>query len=89
MPHEDINGQISGETMNPRTLRTFALGTIVLVTVLDAPWRAQAQDFKTPYPNMAPLDQYLMERDAEIALARSAAPDSVSRNADVMVLAGC
>jgi len=35
---------------------------------------------------MAPLDQYLMERNAEIALARSAAPDSISGDADVMVL---
>ncbi|HXH38063.1 MAG TPA: hypothetical protein VNN08_05520 [Thermoanaerobaculia bacterium] len=49
-------------------------------------WPAQAQDPKTPYPNMAPLEQYLMERKAEIALARSAAPDSISRDAEVMVL---
>ena len=72
--------------MNPRTLRTIVFRTMVLVAVFGAPWRAQAQNAQTPYPNMAPLDQYLMERDAEIALARSAAPDSVSRDADVMVL---
>ena len=36
---------------------------------------------------MAPLDQYLMaDRNAEIALARSAAPESISRESDVMVL---
>jgi len=35
---------------------------------------------------MAPLDQYLMERNAEIALARSAAPESVSRDAEAMIL---
>jgi hypothetical protein len=35
---------------------------------------------------MAPLDQYFMERDAEIALARSAAPESISKDAAVMVL---
>jgi hypothetical protein len=35
---------------------------------------------------MAPLDQYLMERNAEIALARSAAPESISQDAEVMVL---
>jgi hypothetical protein len=35
---------------------------------------------------MAPLDQYLMERDDEIALARSAAPQSISQDAEVMVL---
>jgi hypothetical protein len=38
------------------------------------------------YPNMAPLEQYLMPRDAEIALARSAAPESISRNAEVLIL---
>jgi len=36
---------------------------------------------------MAPIEQYLMtDRSAEIALARSAAPDSVSRDAEVLVL---
>src|SRR5579862_1867891 len=34
----------------------------------------------------APIDQYLMGRSAEIALARSAAPDSLSRDAGVLVL---
>jgi hypothetical protein len=49
--------------------------------------QAQAQDAKTPYPSMAPLEQYLIEdRNAEIALARSAAPVSVSQDAEVMVL---
>jgi hypothetical protein len=33
-----------------------------------------------------PLEQYLMERNAEIALARSAAPESISHDAEVMVL---
>jgi hypothetical protein len=36
---------------------------------------------------MAPLDQYLIaDRNAEIALARSAAPESISRDAEIMVL---
>jgi hypothetical protein len=35
---------------------------------------------------MAPVDQYLMERSAEIALARSAAPDSIAKDAEVLVL---
>jgi hypothetical protein len=35
---------------------------------------------------MAPIDQYLMDRDAEIALARSAAPDAISHDASVIVL---
>jgi hypothetical protein len=48
--------------------------------------QAQAQDAQTRYPRMAALDQYLMERNAEIALAKSAAPESISRDAEVMVL---
>ncbi len=48
---------------------------------------ATAQDAAKPYPNMAPLEQYLMrDQAAEIALARSAAPESISRDAEVMVL---
>lgn len=35
---------------------------------------------------MAPLDQYLMDRSAEIALAKSAAPPSISDKATVLVL---
>jgi hypothetical protein len=38
------------------------------------------------YPRMASVDQYLMERNAEILLARSAAPDSISRDATILVL---
>jgi hypothetical protein len=46
-----------------------------------------AQDATTPYPSMAPIDQYLMtDQGAEIALARSAAPESISRDAEVLVL---
>jgi hypothetical protein len=61
--------------------------TIALVVVLSAAWQARAADAKTAYPTMAPLDQYLIaDRDAEIALARSAAPESISRDAEVMVL---
>jgi len=39
-----------------------------------------------PYPKMAPIGQYLMEKNAEIQLARSAAPDSISRDATILVL---
>ena len=60
---------------------------IALVFMLGAALHAIAQDAKTPYPSMAPVEQYLMEdRNSEIALARSAAPESISRDAEVMVL---
>jgi hypothetical protein len=39
-----------------------------------------------PYPRMAPIDAYLMERSQEIALARSAAPSSISKDATILVL---
>jgi hypothetical protein len=45
-----------------------------------------AQVAKARYPAIAPLGQYLMPESAEIALARSAAPASISGNAEVMVL---
>jgi hypothetical protein len=48
--------------------------------------QAGAQSAKDPYPAMAPIAQYMMDRDAEIGLARSAAPASISDNAEVMVL---
>jgi hypothetical protein len=48
---------------------------------------AQSQESKAPYPAMAPLDQYLIaDRDAEIALAKSAAPPALSNDANVLVL---
>lgn len=39
-----------------------------------------------PYARMAPVDAYLMDRGQEIALARSAAPKSISQDATVLVL---
>jgi hypothetical protein len=57
---------------------------IVPGAVLQAQAQAQVRD--SPYPGMAPIEQYLMAPDAEIAMARSAAPESLSRDAEVMVL---
>jgi hypothetical protein len=65
---------------------TSALTSLLLMVVVGAAWQVNAQDAKTPYPSMAPLDQYLTERNAEIELAKSAAPESISRDAEVMVL---
>src|ERR1700689_3927580 len=47
----------------------------------------QAQAKSEPYPAMAPLNQYLIPaKAAEIELARSAAPASISGGAEVLVL---
>jgi hypothetical protein len=47
---------------------------------------ASAATPAAPYPTMAPIDAYLMDRTEEIALAKSAAPDSISQHATVLVL---
>lgn len=73
--------------MNAKIIRTAALAIFALVVVFSVACSAQAQDAKAPYPTMAPLEQYLMpDRNAEIALARTAAPESISRDAEVLVL---
>jgi hypothetical protein len=47
----------------------------------------RSQEAKTKYPQMAPVEEYLMtDRNAEIALARTAAPESISHDATVLVL---
>src|ERR1700691_4846651 len=76
-----------GKSMNRKLVRTITIGTFALVAILCAARPGRAADAKTPYPSMAPLDQYLIaDRTAEIALARTAAPPSISRDATVMVL---
>src|SRR3974390_2892681 len=72
--------------MNPKTIQTIALATVTFVTVLSAALPGRAQEAKALYPSMAPLDQYLMDRNAEIALAQSAAPPSIAKDATVLVL---
>jgi hypothetical protein len=48
---------------------------------------ANAENAQTSYPVMAPFGQYLMASPAEeVALARSAAPPSISDNAEVITL---
>jgi hypothetical protein len=78
--------------MYQRIVNTVTSGTFVLIALLSVAWQIQAQDTNgqkadAPYPSMAPLDQYLMaDRDAEIGLARTAAPKSISADATVMAL---
>jgi len=73
--------------MNRRIVKTIGLGTFALAIVLGAMSSAQTQDSRGHYATIAPIEQYLMsDRDAEIAMARSAAPESISRDADVLVL---
>jgi len=60
---------------------------VILTFVFGALSQMEAQDNKDPYPNMAPLDQYLIaDRNVEIALARTAVPEDIARDATVWVL---
>jgi len=73
--------------MSSKNVVSIAVKCIAMAALLGAALCTIAQDTKPSYPSMAPLEQYLMEdRNAEIDLARSAAPESISRDAEVLVL---
>ena len=73
--------------MNGKRFQAIASPGFALILILDAAWQARAQDRQMLYPSMAPVEQYLMtDRNAEIALARSAAPEAISRDATILVL---
>jgi hypothetical protein len=72
--------------VKPLARRSNLYSGVAILAMLATIFSAQAQDAKTSYPSMGPLDQYLMERQDEITLARSAAPKSISQDAEVMVL---
>jgi hypothetical protein len=72
--------------MTQKIVKTIALTIFALVVVLGAAWQAPAQTSGPLYERMAPIDQYLMtDRNTEIAFARTAAPESISRDAEVLV----
>jgi hypothetical protein len=72
--------------MSRNGFASVAFLILVLSSVSGVSRQTWAQDAKTQYASMAPLDQYLMaDRNAEIALARSAAPASISGDATVLV----
>jgi hypothetical protein len=85
-------GRKTGENVRKNKVDVIAIKSIALLVVLGTAYlgtanQAMAQNAAIPYPNMAPIEQYLMtDRNAEIALARSAAPESISRDAEVLVL---
>ncbi len=70
----------------PKQRFAAARRSFMLVSLLTAACTMLAQNPRAPEPAFAPISQYLMERDAEIALAQSAAPPAISRDADVLVL---
>ena len=73
--------------MRKMNIYTSAIKNLAPLVVLGMVCGAMAQNANTHYPKMASVDQYLTaDREAEIALARSAAPESIARNAEVLVL---
>jgi hypothetical protein len=72
--------------MRRKKVGAIAVRSFALLVLLITTHQATAQDAATPYLKMAPIEQYLMDRTAEIELARSAAPESISRDAEVLAL---
>jgi hypothetical protein len=77
--------------INPIAIKRFAmfvvLGAAYQAVAQTAPTSATTTSPATTYSKMAPVEQYLVaDRAAEIALARSAAPKSISGDAEVLVL---
>ena len=73
--------------MRKNDFKLIALVFLVQLCLPGATRQAPAQAEKAPYPAMAPVDEYLTaDENSEIALARSAAPASISDGAEVMVL---
>ena len=60
-------------------VKAVALAFLVQILLSGASDQARAQSQGVPYSAMAPLTEYLMpDNESEIALARSAAPKSIS-----------
>src|ERR1700693_1016381 len=73
-------------TASEKSPKLMTFGIVMLTLVLGGRHQVEAQR-ATPYASMAPLEQYLMaDRSAEISLARSAAPESISGNAEILLL---
>lgn len=66
--------------------RTFAATWMARATLVCLASLGTAAHAAASYPRMAPAKAYLMPRAEEIALARSAAPASISKAATVLVL---
>lgn len=76
---------ISETTM--KQLNTFGSLALTVLAGLGLGRPVLSQSVKTAYAEMAPIERYrIASREDEIALARSAAPPSISEDAEVLVL---
>jgi len=77
----------TGSTITWVNFAAVAFLIFMLAFAIALPSRMQGQSIDNHYPKMAPVEQYLIaDRNAEIALARSAAPETISRDATILVL---
>ncbi len=84
LKHTSARDAVFTHTMQ---IRMRAVVILISIGIAGAGGRVWGQSGKASYPAMAPLDRYLIaDQNAEIALARSAAPTSISEGAEVMVL---
>lgn len=68
-------------------IHTISIAALFVVVSAGACSALRSQESAASYAHIAPIDQYLMaDRNAEIAMARSAAPPSISADAEVLVL---
>ena len=66
--------------------RFAVIASLIFAMTLVFAVASHPQNVKAPYPGMAPIEQYLMDRGREISLARSAAAESISHDATILVL---
>jgi hypothetical protein len=67
--------------------RAFISSSVVMLAFVATGFASPARAEATSYPAMAPVSQYLIpDEHTEIALARTAAPASISDRAEVLVL---
>ena len=52
--------------MKRKAIRAVALRGFAVVLVVGAACQVRAEDAKTPYPKMALVEQYMMERNARL-----------------------
>jgi hypothetical protein len=80
-----VTNQQAGMPLSQCQAAKRFLAAAAIAVLFAAPGLGGSQ--ATSYPSMAPLEQYLMaDRNSEIALARSAAPPAISKQATVLVL---
>ena len=68
-------------------MKTILFAALLVTASAGVSSSVRSQASAASYPHMAPVDQYLMpDQNAETAMARSAAPASISADAEVPVL---